>query len=281
VALPPLGAANVGVWHFTPASREYPAVTDDQPHENFTGVVRGDVDLSWQSTPGTSFAKITLEQYVQSAIVSVGTDGTLVLSINFRSVASLLSLELSLEYATDNYLFQNLILTGAWQNWTQQVNVASNTLRLAMIGSQAVGTEEIGLEFHFRTANKKSVSSIIKLNQFRVNNLPWLEGDFQIPVTLAFDLPRQFKLDQNYPNPVETETYFPFELPVPETVGLKIYNLLGQEILQLLEQPMPAGQHRFHWFQSGLNATRLPAGIYYYQIQAGQYKAARKFIILP
>jgi hypothetical protein len=244
-------------------------------------VVRGDVDLSWQSTPGTSFAKITLEQYVQSAIVSVGTDGTLVLSINFRPVASLLSLELSLEYATDNYLFQKLILTGAWQNWTQQVNVASNTLRLATIGSQAVRTEEIGFEFHFRTTNKKSVSSIIKLNQFRINNLPRLEGDFQIPVTLAFDLPRQFKLDQNYPNPVETETYFPFELPVPETVGLKIYNLLGQEILQLLEQPMPAGQHRFHWLQSGLNATRLPAGIYYYQIQAGQYKAARKFIILP
>ncbi|MCI0515124.1 T9SS type A sorting domain-containing protein [candidate division KSB1 bacterium] len=281
VALPALKTSDVGAWHFMPAARTYPTVTDDQSQENFTGVARGDVDLSWQHTSGTCFAKMTLDQCLQSARVSFGADSTRVLRIRLRPVPSLLALEMRLEYPSEDYLFQNLVLTGAGQNWTPQVHVVSDTLRLALMGTQPINAAEIGLEFHFRAANEKRVDSILKLKQVRLNNLPRFTSDFQIPMTVAHDLSQPFKLDQNYPNPVATETYFPFEIPVAETVSLKIYNLLGQEVWQLLEQPMPAGQHRFHWLQPQLNSARLPAGIYYCRIQAGRHQATRKFIILP
>lgn len=281
VALPPLGTAKVGAWEFTPNFRQFTTVTEDQSHVNFSGVVRGDVDLSWSLLPGTGFAKMSLEPWIQSTRLAVQTDSTLKLQLNFRPETPLLAFEMSLEYAAGTCHFQHLALTGAWQNWTSVVNVVGDTLRLVLIGSRPLSVEEIGLEFYFRATNPKSSHSIMKLNRVRINNLPRFTGEIEILAPGRFELPRQFKVDQNYPNPVSTETYFPFELPVAETVGLTIYNLLGQKVWHLTESSLPAGQHRLHWFPGKPNSVRLPAGIYYYQIHAGEFKATRKLIILP
>ncbi len=80
-------------------------------------------------------------------------------------------------------------------------------------------------------------------------------------------IPESYGLDQNYPNPFNPETAIQIHLPVSGEVILRIYNLLGQEIVTLANEILEAGNHVINW--NGLNKfqTQVPSGIYYYSIQ--------------
>lgn len=87
-------------------------------------------------------------------------------------------------------------------------------------------------------------------------------------------IPSQFHLHQNYPNPFNPSTSISFIIPKAAYVDLKIYNILGNEILTLLGEFKNAGSHTINF-----DAGALPSGIYIYKIQAGEYEAAKKMIL--
>lgn len=94
-----------------------------------------------------------------------------------------------------------------------------------------------------------------------------------------------FKLEQNYPNPFwseatsrsagNRETVISFSLPVTGLATLKIYDALGREVATLANGVMPAGEHRIRWRSNG-----LASGVYFYRLQAGNFAAIKKMIIL-
>ena len=96
-------------------------------------------------------------------------------------------------------------------------------------------------------------------------------------------LPADFSLSQNYPNPFNPETVIEFVLPEQSEVSLIIYNLRGEEVAQLIDQNMPAGNHRVTW-----DASRFASGIYLYRLQArqtddgqaGDFVQSRKMLLL-
>ncbi len=99
---------------------------------------------------------------------------------------------------------------------------------------------------------------------------------------LAQEIPVQFKLEQNYPNPVRvspigsSETQFSFQIPAEETVSLKIFNLLGQEMRSLFEGKLPAGQHILK-----ANLSGLSRGLYFYQLQTANGILTKKLLVTP
>jgi len=86
-------------------------------------------------------------------------------------------------------------------------------------------------------------------------------------------LPENFILFQNFPNQFNSSTAIKFYLPRDENVTIKIYNLSGQELEILAKSAFPAGQHKLYW-----SPKNLPSGIYFYQMQAGQFSVSRKMI---
>jgi len=101
------------------------------------------------------------------------------------------------------------------------------------------------------------------------------------PVSLRVDAPKTFSLAQNAPNPFNPETAIRFELPIPQRVTLVVYNLLGQEVVRLLDNtPFEAGYHRVVW--NGRNSTgqATSSGLYLYRITAGEFVTARKMVLL-
>lgn len=88
-------------------------------------------------------------------------------------------------------------------------------------------------------------------------------------------IPEQFVLYQNYPNPFNPSTTIRFSIPSSEFVTLKIYNTLGQEVIQLISKEMNAGTYSFNW-----NAGNIAGGIYYYRITAGNYSETKKLLFL-
>ncbi len=90
-----------------------------------------------------------------------------------------------------------------------------------------------------------------------------------------FERIHSFKLFQNYPNPFNPSTLIEYEIPVDDFVTLRIYDVLGNEIMTLVNEPRKAGRHSVLF-----NAIDLPSGLYIYSLAAGTYHDAKKFLLL-
>ncbi|MEK7496748.1 MAG: T9SS type A sorting domain-containing protein [Patescibacteria group bacterium] len=86
--------------------------------------------------------------------------------------------------------------------------------------------------------------------------------------------PKQFALQQNFPNPFNPTTTISYSLPIATNVTLKVYNMLGQEVSVLVNGEMEKGEHSVDF-----NAADLPSGVYIYKIQAGNFADFKKFIL--
>lgn len=84
-----------------------------------------------------------------------------------------------------------------------------------------------------------------------------------------------YKLSQNYPNPFNPSTLISYSLANKGMVTLKIYNLLGQEVLTLVNTNKNAGQH-----QVKFDASNLSSGLYIYKLQSGSFVDSKKMMLL-
>lgn len=82
-------------------------------------------------------------------------------------------------------------------------------------------------------------------------------------------------LKQNFPNPFNPMTAISYRLSANSFVILKVYDLTGREIATLVNERKTAGEYQVQWY-----ADKYPSGIYYYRIQAGQFKEVKKMILL-
>lgn len=87
--------------------------------------------------------------------------------------------------------------------------------------------------------------------------------------------PGEFCLSQNYPNPFNPSTSIEFSLPKSEYVELKVYNILGKEVMILVSKKLNKGDHTYQFV-----GRNLASGVYYYQLVAGQYEEVKKMILL-
>jgi hypothetical protein len=88
-------------------------------------------------------------------------------------------------------------------------------------------------------------------------------------------VPLAFELDQNYPNPFNPTTLIRFSVPQRNRYSLKIFDVLGREITQLLDGELEAGVHEVRF-----DASRYSSGVYFYQLQAGAAVLTRKLVLL-
>jgi hypothetical protein len=89
------------------------------------------------------------------------------------------------------------------------------------------------------------------------------------------DLPESFSLLQNYPNPFNPSTVINYRLAAPAYVQIRIFDALGKEVAALVNQEKPAGTHSVNF-----NANNLSSGTYFYRIEAGNFTANRKMLLL-
>jgi len=93
-------------------------------------------------------------------------------------------------------------------------------------------------------------------------------------------LPNNYTLHQNYPNPFNPVTTLRYSLPFYDHVKLIIYDLRGKEINQIVNSNQPAGFQSVVWNATDYFGRSVGAGVYLYQIQAGDFKDTRKMVLL-
>jgi len=86
---------------------------------------------------------------------------------------------------------------------------------------------------------------------------------------------KEYVLYQNYPNPFNPSTTIEFSIPKSEYVSLKIYNLLGQEVENLVSKKLIPGNYKYTW-----NASQFASGVHFYKLEACGFQQVKKLVLM-
>lgn len=92
---------------------------------------------------------------------------------------------------------------------------------------------------------------------------------------IGTEVPSRYELSQNYPNPFNPSTVINFSIPTSGLVTVKVFNTLGQEVAELVNDIKSAGSYTVSF-----DASNLTTGVYVYTIRAGNYSATKKMMLL-
>ena len=96
----------------------------------------------------------------------------------------------------------------------------------------------------------------------------------------AAPLPYRFGLEQNYPNPYNDATVIRYSCATEAYVSLKVYNILGQEVVTLVAERKSAGTHTVLWDSRDKNGTNLASGIYLYRFKTENDSEIKRMVLL-
>jgi photosystem II stability/assembly factor-like uncharacterized protein len=172
-----------------------------------------------------------------------------------------------------------------WNTATEMNNYGFEVERRAVKndGSAAANWEKIGFVSGYGTRNSPYKYSYTDENPppgrsvYRLKQLD-NTGEFTYSQSIELDfgiVPATVELSQNYPNPFNPSTTFMFSIPEDGTVTLKIFNIAGCEVKELVHGILRAGNHRIVW-----SPETIAAGIYVYRLHYGDKILSKKLIYL-
>ncbi len=129
----------------------------------------------------------------------------------------------------------------------------------------------------FDAEKKEAFGSNLKLNTKPGTTIPGIQ---ELPFTFVTGiedpiLPTTTTLMNAYPNPFNPETRIRYTLNKDQYVSLKIYDVLGKEVITLVDDNKNAG-----YYEVSFDASGLPSGIYFYRMQSGEYVSVKKLLLL-
>ncbi len=95
------------------------------------------------------------------------------------------------------------------------------------------------------------------------------------PIEVSGAVVEKYSLEQNYPNPFNPSTVINYSIPTDGNVTLKIYDVLGNEVAELVNGKISAGTHKVTFDASGFSS-----GIYFYTIQADNFRSTKKMMLI-
>ena len=112
--------------------------------------------------------------------------------------------------------------------------------------------------------------------KYRLKQLDY-DGSFEYSkvVSVTVDVPALFSLSQNYPNPFNPETRIDYTIPEQQNVSLKVYNMLGEVVKELVNEVKPAGTYKIKF-----DGAHLPSGVYVYRIETESFNENKKMTLL-
>ncbi len=150
-------------------------------------------------------------------------------------------------------------------NWPQNV---------AMMNGQSTISGLVGIKPGFRFAENDSCFAIYTLfGPYDVMAAYGCDG----PVSVEDDevVPANYSLSQNYPNPFNPSTTIKYSIPQSSFVKIKVFNTIGQEVAELVNQELQTGN-----YEVTFDARNLPSGIYFYRLEAGKFVQTNKMILI-
>jgi hypothetical protein len=161
-----------------------------------------------------------------------------------------------------------------WETITETNNSGFRLLRdneeIAFISGN--GTSTIKNSYSFIDRGLSQGTYEYKLHQIDFDGTTTVSGFLTISTG---SLPASFTLDQNYPNPFNPSTVISYKTAADGFVTLKVYDILGNEVAEPVNEFKPSGSYTISFDASGLSN-----GIYMYKLSAGAYQSMKKMVLL-
>lgn len=123
-----------------------------------------------------------------------------------------------------------------------------------------------------------SCNGFTELQGCVINGVVYGDTGFVVGLNqISSEIPAEFSLSQNYPNPFNPTTKIKFAISgssVAQTF-LSVYDILGYEIVVLVNQQLQPGSYEADW-----NAATYPSGVYFYKLEAGKYTETKKMVLI-
>jgi hypothetical protein len=217
-------------------------LTTDLSGQDFTAALIGDVTQNyWPGAPKSVVG-------TSPAVAFLGRSATITLSGDVYSAT------LDLVGVTARSV---TVPEGLQYEW----NVVDGVTKIAVAGTEPVVNAAI-------TVVVESGESLELYGS--VNEVPFATRSQKVPV-----IPSDYSLSQNYPNPFNPETTIEFGLPEDAQVKVTVFNVLGQVATELVDAEMTAGYHVVTW-----DAGEMASGVYFYRIQADNFTATKRMVLM-
>ena len=108
----------------------------------------------------------------------------------------------------------------------------------------------------------------------------WDGSSTDVPIQHERTLPEEFRLEQNYPNPFNPTTTISFDVSTRSAVKLTIFNILGREVITLLDRTFCVGSYKVEWDGRDERGQVMPTGVYLYRLQMEGTSRTRKMLLL-
>jgi hypothetical protein len=121
------------------------------------------------------------------------------------------------------------------------------------------------------------VNRIVNINKtdtlkFLISNKT---GSWTKEILLGYELPKEFRIEQNYPNPFNPETKICYQVPEAKQISIKVYDILGREVMTLVDGKQEAG-----YYEIKFNGKNLSSGIYIYRLIGENVNLVKKMMFL-
>ena len=113
-------------------------------------------------------------------------------------------------------------------------------------------------------------SSSVQIDELWYNETPTGLG-----ISDEAPIASRYELGQNYPNPFNPTTHIRFNIPERANAKLTVFNVMGEEVATLVNGVMQAGGHTVSW-----NAASMPTGVYFYQLESGNFSQTKKLLLV-
>jgi len=171
-----------------------------------------------------------------------------------------------------NIEFQGVANGSLPKDWIVVSNYENGKLKLAMVGFTPL-QDGVVASLNFKLKDKQQVVNV----HGSVNMNGQIESVFDAKVR---EIPTEFALSQNFPNPFNPTTNIRYSIPESSVVTLTIYNMLGQQVRTLVNSQQDAGYYTVTWDGSNEFGSKVASGIYIYRISAGKFNSTIKMNLL-
>lgn len=218
-----------------------------------------------QAAASTNFSvPITAKNLVNVGAISLKVKYNAAL-LNFTGISN----------APANISFTSNASTGVislgWFDATGNTPVSIDSAKLVDLNFSSTSTGSSNIEF---LGGESEISN--SLGQIIV--VEYINGSVQLVTDVAEQgnqLPTEYQLSQNFPNPFNPSTMIKYSIPKEGMVTLKVFDMLGKEVATLVNKYQTPGNYSVNF-----NASNLPSGVYIYKIESNNFSAVKKLMLL-
>lgn len=203
---------------------------------------------------------------------------TVEVQIYLTGGSNIVSFEGLITFDPSRLMFTRIQWSTFLSNFTMQSREINGELYIAGASTAQNGSMGVFATMYF--VNAQTVGS----TDITFRRLRWNEGAVRESVAVAtvvtgvsdgVSLPTEFSLGQSYPNPFNPGTTIKYGIPKAGQVTLKVFDLLGREVVTLVEEEKPPGTYTIRWDASG-----VASGVYLYRLQSAGFVDVKKMVVL-